>query len=162
MLIYVYILINIGVATQNASEPMRDTCFCIDLRAAAQKLTQSYDEALAPAGISVTQLSQLNLIRTLNGPTLTELAEASQLERSTLGRNLKVLEKMGLVHTKVGSDARSKTIHLSRKGTLAFKRAVPLWVAVQKELAERLGANGQAQLDAFLSALSTPLAVNQS
>ena len=50
---------------------MSERCLCIDLRSAAQTLTQSYDEAMAASGLSVTQFSQLNLIRTLDGPTLT-------------------------------------------------------------------------------------------
>ena len=137
---------------------MREKCLCIDLRSAAQKLTQVYDEAMAPSGISVTQFSLLHLIQSLDGPTLKELAEASQLERSTLGRNIKVLERMGLVITKVGLDARSKTIHLSRKGANTFKRAVPLWYAVQSELIERLGLDGRVQLDDMLETLTKPLA----
>ncbi len=141
---------------------MTDKCLCIDLRSAAQNLTHAYDEAMAPSGISVTQFSQLHLIRTLGSPTLTELADASQLERSTLGRNIKVLERMGLVTTKVGEDARSKTIQLTRKGLDAFKRAIPLWSAVQSELIERLGLDGRRQLDDLLAALSQPLAANQS
>ena len=139
-----------------------ERCLCIDLRAAAQKLTQSYDEAMAPSGISVTQFSQLNLIRTMDAPTLTELAEASELERSTLGRNLKVLEKMGLITTKVGSDARSKTIHLSRKGLNTFKRAAPMWFAAQRELLDRLGMEKREELDDILAVLTTPLALNQN
>ena len=98
---------------------MDNRCLCIDLRSVAQQLTQAYDEAMAPSGMSVTQFSQLNLIRTLDAPTLTDLARASQLDRSTLGRNLKVLERMGLITTRTGEDARSKTIHLSRKGAAA-------------------------------------------
>ena len=141
---------------------MSERCLCIDLRSAAQTLTQSYDEAMAASGLSVTQFSQLNLIRTLDGPTLTQLAQASNLERSTLGRNLKVLEKMGLVATKAGTDARSKTIHLTRKGQGALKRAVPLWYAAQNELVDRLGLDGRAQLEQLLEALTQPLAVNQS
>ncbi len=138
-----------------------ERCLCIDLRSAAQQLTQAYDDAMAPSGISVTQFSQLNLIRSLEAPTLTDLADASQLERSTLGRNLKVLEKMGLIHTRVGPDARSKTIHLSRKGRDAFKRAVPLWYAVQNELLERLGLDRREQLEDMLATLTEPLAANQ-
>ena len=134
-----------------------ERCLCIDLRTAAHKLTQVYDEAMASSGLSVTQFSQMNLIRTHDGSTLTELADASDLDRSTLGRNLKVLEKMGLVTTKVGSDARSRSIHLSRKGVNAFKRAAPLWYAAQKELLERLGLSNREQLDAILSLLTTPL-----
>ena len=140
---------------------MKETCLCIDLRTAAQKLTQIYDDAMASSGLSVTQFSQLNLIRTLEGPTLTELAEASQLERSTLGRNLKVLEKMGLISTKAGADARSKTIHLSRKGINAFKRAVPLWYGAQNQLLDRLGLERREQLDDMLVLLTEPLAANQ-
>ena len=102
----------------------------------------------------------MNLIRTLDGPTLSELAEASQLERSTLGRNLKVLEKMGLINTKVGADARSKTIHLSRKGKNTFKRAAPLWYAAQTELLNRLGIERREKLDDMLTALTEPLALN--
>ena len=136
---------------------MSETCLCIDLRSAAQALTQTYDEAMAPSGLTVTQFSQLNLIRSLGAPTLKELADASQLERSTLGRNLKVLEKMGLIKTKVGIDARSKTIQLSRKGMNAFKRAVPMWYAVQNELVQRLGLDRREQLDDMLAALTKPL-----
>ena len=141
---------------------MNDTCLCIDLRSAAQRLTQVYDEAMAPSGISVTQFSQLHLIQSLDNPTLTELAEASQLERSTLGRNIKVLERMGLVRTKVGADARSKTIHLSRKGVNTFKRAAPFWYAVQSELMERLGMDGRGRLDEMLQSLTAPLTANQT
>ena len=140
---------------------MDDKCICIDLRSAAQRLTQIYDEAMAESGISVTQFSQMYMIQNLNGPTLTELAEASQLERSTLGRNVKVLEKQGLVELKPGEDARSKSIHLSRKGKHTFKRAVPLWYKAQSELVSRLGLEGRTQLDEMLTTLTAPLTSNQ-
>ena len=140
---------------------MSESCLCIDLRTAAQKLTQVYDEAMAPSGISVTQFSLLHLIQTMDNPTLSALADASELERSTLGRNIKVLERMELVITRVGTDARSKTICLSRKGTNAFKRAAPLWYSVQSELNERLGLSGRARLADMLGSLTEPLAANQ-
>ena len=141
---------------------MNNTCLCIDLRLAAQKLTQIYDEVMAPSGISVTQFSQMHLIQSLDGPTLKELAEASQLDRSTVGRNVKVLEKLGLVRLKAGEDARTKTIHLSRKGANAFKRAVPLWYSVQSELVDRLGPSGRAGLDTTLDTLTAPLMPNNA
>lgn len=137
---------------------MTDSCLCIDLRGAAQKLTQIYDEAMAPSGISVTQFSQLHLIKTLDGPSLKVLSEASQQDRSTLGRNVRVLEKMGLVTMKVGADARVRTIHLTRKGNNAFKRALPLWYQVQSELVSRVGIEGRSQLDELLAVITEPLA----
>ncbi len=137
-----------------------ETCLCIDLRTAAQQLTQTYDDAMKAAGITVTQFSQLHLIQTLEGPTLKELSTASQLERSTLGRNIRVLEKQGLVAMKVGQDARTRTIHLTRKGSGAFKRAIPLWHEVQQELLQRLGLGGRDQLDQMINTLTAPLAAN--
>lgn len=134
------------------------TCLCIDLRTAAQQLTQVYDDVMAPSGITVTQFSQLHLISKLAGPTLKELAAASQLERSTLGRNIRVLEKQDLVQMKVGQDARTRTIHLTRKGQAAFKRAVPLWKKVQSELLKRIGTSGRNQLDGMLDTLTAPVA----
>ena len=139
---------------------LKKQCLCIDLRSAAQKLTQTYDAAMASSGLSVTQFSQLHLIKSMQGPTLTEMAEASQQDRSTLGRNLKVLQNMGLIITKTGTDARSKTIHLSRKGTNAYKRAAPLWLSVQSTLTARLGIEGRGQLDDLLEALIAPVTIN--
>ena len=133
----------------------KNTCHCIDLRAAASRLTQLYDEKMAPSGITVPQFSQLHLIMSLDGPTLKELANASQLERSTLGRNIRVLEKLGLVTMKVGSDARTRTIHVTRKGKDRFKRAVPLWNHIQGELLARLGDRGQ--LDDMLDTLTNSI-----
>ena len=143
------------------SNTSKETCLCIDLRSAAQKLTQMYDEVMAPAGITVTQFSQLHLILTLDGPTLTELAAASDLERSTLGRNIRVLEKQGLVSMAVGEDARTRTIHLTREGKAAFKRAVPLWHSVQTSLLERLGPAGREPFDDLLTTLTAPMAATQ-
>ena len=140
---------------------MPQTCLCIDLRSAAQRLTQAYDQALLPAGITVTQFSQLHLIRTLEGPTLTQLSDASQLDRSTLGRNIRVLEKQGLVRTQPGADARTRTVHLTSEGDRTFQRAVPLWYGAQSELLNRLGNDGRNQLDDLLTTLTAPLSANQ-
>ena len=140
------------------SEVDHPNCYCIDLRSAALRLTQIYDDALASTGLNITQFSLLAAIQSLDAPTLSMLASESHLERSTLGRNLKVLEKMEYIETRTGSDARSKTIHLSRKGKAAFRRAWPIWRGVQKELTGRLGADGRTHLDTLLGSLTEPLA----
>ncbi|MCB1787001.1 MAG: MarR family transcriptional regulator, partial [Gammaproteobacteria bacterium] len=73
------------------------TCHCTRLRRAAHAVTRLYDEALAATGLTVTQFSLLRTISRLDEPYITTLAEATGLERSTLGRNLRPLEKAGLV-----------------------------------------------------------------
>ena len=130
------------------------TCLCIDLRSAANRLTRAYDEALAPAGITVTQFSQLNTIRAQGRPTLGALADATGLDRSTLGRNVRLLEKQGLVAISPGEDARTRTLQLTKAGESTFRRALPLWYATQKDLVERIGEDGRSQLDALLAVLT--------
>ena len=136
------------------SEQSLDTCICMELRAAAHKLTQRYDESMAASGISVTQFSQLYNLLTLENPTLKYLADATGLDRSTLGRNIRVLEKMGLVSMKVGADARTRIIQVTLKGKSVFKEAAPHWHAVQSNLNKKLGTGGREQLSQLISELT--------
>ncbi len=130
-------------------------CLCIELRNAAQILTQRYDEQLAPAGISVTQLSQLNQVRRLGNPTLSELARATKLDRSTLGRNLRLMESQGLVAVATGRDARTRVVKLTRKGQRALDKGGSLWFGLQNTLTTKLGARKRAQLAELLNELTT-------
>ncbi len=79
-------------------------CYCVNVRRAALALTARYDEALAPHGLKVTQFSLLHAVKRRGHPNLTELAEATGLDRSTLGRNLRGLEALGLVALSPGQD----------------------------------------------------------
>ena len=131
-----------------------EQCFCMNLRSAAQQLTRVYDEALAPAGVSANQFSLMNLIRTAENPTMKDLAEASDLDRSTLGRNLRVLEKRSLVAMQVGSDARTRVIALTGEGRAALRRATPLWQQLQDDLGGRLGQKKRSQFRQLLTELT--------
>ena len=129
-------------------------CFCMNLRSAAQRLTRNYDAALAPSGISTNQFSLMNLIRISDNPTMKDLAQASDLDRSTLGRNLRVLEKQSLITMQAGSDARTRVIALTREGRQAIRVAAPLWRKVQDELIGRLGEQKRSQLNLLLAELN--------
>ena len=72
-------------------------CNCIALRKIALKLTKIYDEALIDTGIKVTQYNLLKNIEKIGIPNIKNLAIATQLDRSTLARNLEKLERMKLV-----------------------------------------------------------------
>ena len=129
-------------------------CICIELRNAANALTRLYDAQLAPAGISITQLSQLNHIREQGTPTLKDLAAITGLDRSTLGRNMRLLEEQGLVSLSPGEDARTKVVSLTRKGRAALRQAAPLWWETQNRLIEKLGREKRAQLSELLTELT--------
>ena len=121
-------------------------CHCINLRRAARSLTEVYDRALAPAGLRVTQYSLLRAIRRLGRPTITELARATGLDRSTLGRNLRVLAREGLVAVGAGADERTRVVGLTPRAGAALGLALPHWQAAQRAVDAVLGAEGEAAL----------------
>lgn len=114
-------------------------CLCTGLRQAAQSATQFYDDALAPTGLKVTMFRLLRRIEEAGTPTITELADIVQLDRSTLGRNLKVLQREGLVELSGGEDQRTKAVALTALGRRKFKSALPLWDGAQRTMKKELG-----------------------
>ena len=116
-----------------------DPCLCTSLRHAALMATQIYDEALEPSGLKITMFRLLRRISEAGRPTISELARIVDLDRSTLGRNLKVLERSGHVQLSGGQDERSKIVSLTAKGRARFERALPLWAKAQRTMQARLG-----------------------
>ncbi|MEZ5658190.1 MAG: MarR family winged helix-turn-helix transcriptional regulator [Burkholderiaceae bacterium] len=113
--------------------------FCIALRRGARVLTSRYDEVLAPSGLRATMFHLLSQLEDGATPTITRLAEQAGLDRSTLGRNLRVLERAGLVSLDEAEDERARAVTITQLGRDSLAVARPLWRAAQHETAERLG-----------------------
>ena len=126
-------------------------CACGRLRRAARSLTQLYDDAMAPAGLRVTQFSLLSTLAR-RGPTrITELAAAQLLDRTALSRNLDPLAARGLVAIVPGRDARTREVAITPAGKAALRAALPHWERAQSAVAKRLGA---ARLHALIATLA--------
>jgi DNA-binding MarR family transcriptional regulator len=125
---------------------MDDICLCTGLRQAAHAMTEIYDQALAPSGLKITMFRVIRRLSEAGEPTISELAKLVGLDRSSLGRNLKVLEREQLVSFSGGADERSKVVRLTRKGNAALASAMPLWRDVQKRMKSNLGAEQDAVL----------------
>ncbi|HEX4298320.1 MAG TPA: MarR family winged helix-turn-helix transcriptional regulator [Devosia sp.] len=132
---------------------MDDPCICISLRQASRRLTALYDAALLPAGLNLAQYSLLRNIDRHAPVSLTRLGEVVELDRSTLGRNARVLERLGLVAMGTGRDAREAGVRLTEAGQASLQRSIPLWSAAQADIRGRLGGTGVAQLETLLGAL---------
>ena len=136
-----------GADRSSAPSP---ACACGRLRRATRALTQLYDDAMAPAGLRVTQFS---LLRTLaaSGPLrISDLAARQLLDRTALSRNLDPLVEQGLVDIVCGDDARTREAAITRKGRATLGAATPYWARAQKEVAARLGRD---KLDALIAVL---------
>ena len=123
----------------------REPCLCGRLRRASRTLTRLYDEALEPAGLTVTQFSILRTLTRLERPTLGELAEETSHEKSGLWRTLQPMIRDGLIET--AADGRAQRLNLSDQGLMARVRAMPMWREAQGRVDRVLGPRGRALID---------------
>ncbi|MGY4535095.1 DNA-binding MarR family transcriptional regulator [Pseudomonas sp. TE3786] len=130
-------------------------CLCTKLRRAARSVTRVYDDALRELGLNVAQYSLLSHLQRLEQPSISTLAEAMGLDRSTLGRNLKVLENEGLVLMGESSDLRARQVQLTASGAQRLQRGAAAWEQAQGQLALRLGAEKREALWLLLDDLET-------
>jgi DNA-binding MarR family transcriptional regulator len=130
---------------------MSTPCFCTNLRLATRKLSAIYDAALEPFGINIAQYFLLRTIGQHEAVSFTELARLVELERSTVGRNVRVLERMGLLETtRSDADQRETLVSLTGAGDRLMQGALPVWVQCQQAFIARLGDD---KVGAFASAL---------
>ncbi len=126
----------------NAATDTPKACLCFNLRKAARAVTQLYDAALEPAGLRATQFSLLAVLDRRDGRdavTITDLARAMVMDRTTLTRNLRPIEKQGLVAIAPGDDRRTREVRLTQRGRTALTRATPRWRHAQTRMLDALG-----------------------
>jgi len=139
--------------------PRQTDCLCVNLRRAARAMTALYDEALAPAGIKVTQYSLLCAVERNEPAAIGTLSEELDLDRTTLARNLNPLQRDGLIDVAAGSDRRVTEVRLTRNGRRAIDKARPLWTRAQTEIAARLASGRIEQLRAIAAEASAVAAM---
>jgi DNA-binding MarR family transcriptional regulator len=133
---------------------MTPICNCLSLRQATRRVTQLYDQALAPLDLRSTQLSMLRVIDQLGPTPLNALAEAMVMDRATLGHNVRPLEARGLVRLVVGKDRRSREVSLTRKGHATLAEGWKLWRKAQAAFDREIGRDTAATLRGLLHRVS--------
>lgn len=130
-------------------------CNCFAVRQAARHLTKLYERHLSGAGLTSAQFSILAIVDEAQELTMAELASALVMDRTTLLRALKPLQREELLKSRPGSDdSRQLAYALSAAGQRRFKQALPLWMKAQSELEAELGAGSAARLRRDLLALA--------
>ncbi|MGH7553876.1 MAG: MarR family winged helix-turn-helix transcriptional regulator [Longimicrobiales bacterium] len=115
-------------------------CLCLASRKAARAITRAYERELRPYGLRATQFSLLVMLE-LKGPQpLGALARALGAERTTLTRNLALIERQSLVETRPGEDARERILAITPSGRRTLQKALPAWRKAQAELTSTIGA----------------------
>lgn len=119
---------------------MEDGCYCILLRKASRKVSSLYDEALSPLGINVAQFSLMRHIAAGAPVSLTDVAQRLELDRSTVGRNVKVLQRHGWVASARGRDQREAVLSLTEAGEGILDAGAPLWREAQTRIGRQFAA----------------------
>lgn len=125
-----------------------DQCYCSSLRAAERRMTRAYDEALLPSGINVAQFALLRKIQRNEPVSMTQLGEIMDLDRSTIGRNVRVLAKLGLAEIEKGRDHRESSAKLTDRGRHTIAIALPLWQGAQEKVEAALSGEAASVLHA--------------
>lgn len=127
-------------------------CNATALRKASRRLTQLYDEALAPSGLRSTQFAILYELARREPPTLQELADLLVMDRSALGHTLRPLERDRLIRLEPGvKDRRRRHIVLTAKGRAKMDSAEPLWQRVQRRFEATVNKTKAAELRVLLA-----------
>jgi DNA-binding MarR family transcriptional regulator len=142
----------------NARNKPVSSCTCGSLRKASRRISQFYDMALAPVGIKSTQysiLSELDRGSRLRPVTMCQLATSMVMDRSTLGHNLKPLERDDLVIVKLSPDDRRKRhVELTKKGRVTLQKSRRLWRQAEGRFERIFGKQAAAELRAVLLSIA--------
>ena len=139
-----------------ATEPLSTAadCNCLAVRQAARYITQFYDQYLAAAGLRTTQYGILAKLKRHGPLSINALAAQLVMDRTTLGRNARPLERDGLIAIESDPfDGRSKILRLTKAGETRFLRAEKLWVEAQKRFERAYGGRQASQLRENLRAV---------
>jgi DNA-binding MarR family transcriptional regulator len=119
---------------------LASTCAGINLRRAARAITNHYDQIFSEAcGLRVTQIPTLVKLYLAGPQTIHELAERLELDRTTLSRNLRILEEAGLVCIEPGEDQRTRLVSLTQSGMTMLLKVLPVWEDTQRQIVAKLG-----------------------
>jgi DNA-binding MarR family transcriptional regulator len=128
----------------------RKRCSCFLLRKLTRRVTQAYDQALAPVGLTITQYSLLAHLARGEGGSVSALAGRMGMERTTLVRNLKPLVAAAWARYGERRAGRPAALELTAAGRTRLRSAAPLWERAQDALEAQLGAKSIATLHALV------------
>lgn len=115
-------------------------CMCFHIRKSARAITQLYEDALRPTDLRATQFTLLVASRVMGTATINDLAKGLVMDRTTLTRNLRPLQKQGFIRILPGKDDhREREVTLTLVGQEILSEALPLWETVQGTLIDALG-----------------------
>jgi len=102
-------------------------CGSFNFRRTARAVTKWYDMALQESGIRSTQFSILVGIAKNQPVSIGALADVMIIDRTTLTRSLRLLQKEGLIAISNRAAMRQRFLTITTKGEYTLARSLPAW-----------------------------------
>ncbi len=133
-------------------KPELGPCACSQLRRASRAVSAYYDAMLEPVGLTVTQYAILVNIGRAGAVSRSDLAALLGMDRTTATRNLKPLERDGLIGDETGTDRRERQVTLSALGRRKLEEGYVCWSRAQEAFCGALGPEALSTLRGALGA----------
>ncbi len=125
-------------------------CACATARQVARLLTQLYDTWLDGTGLEAPQFALLMTLDKQGAASQSAIGRRYALDKTTISRNLKVLERHGWIASSSADDKRQRRFTLTLEGQKRLAAAKPEWKKAQEHLRSGMTAKQwDAMFDAF-------------
>src|SRR5215213_2384637 len=136
-----------------------ENCVCFNLRWVTRAVTQFYDAEMRRHGIRPTQGSILASLQAKDSWSMADLSNWLGMDRTTLVRNLRPLQRDGLVKVMGGGRGNRVELSITSKGRKQIEKLTPAWKSAQSAVVKTLG---EERWSAILSDIRTAaLALNK-
>ncbi len=114
-------------------------CASLNFRRTARAVTRMYDAAMQESGVRSTQFALLVAIAKTQPVPMGTLAEVLTIDRTTLTRSLRLLQKERMITISKRSEMRQRFLELTATGEKALQRSLPLWREAHAKFVAALG-----------------------
>jgi DNA-binding MarR family transcriptional regulator len=134
------------------AEEVRGACLGTRVARLHRVVARVYEQALQTVGLSLPQMEILTELMSAAGPVRpAALAAMLMLERSTISRNLTLMQKRCWVTVvETSPTGRAMSVIITDTGVASFTSASTAWRSAQISAATRLGPAAAATLDQWL------------
>lgn len=116
-----------------------ENCLCFNLRWVSRSFAQFFVGELNHHGLLPTQTPILGLLAAMPDASMAEVSDWLAMDRTTLVRNLRPLERDGLVVASGKGRGNKVSLSLTTKGLDALGKFLPDWRIAQQKMIDTLG-----------------------
>ncbi len=132
--------------TTRIAQGIAAECVGVRVRILNRTMTRIYDDLLRPHGIKFSQMNILTVIAMEGSVQPVEVVRILSIEKSTLSRNVRLMEANGWIERLPGDTGNSQLLRITPQGRQLYEKAAPAWRRAQKPATALLGERTTAAL----------------